>query len=720
MSNSDYGEEGWHLVSGIDEEKQIEKWERSKGQWSGHGKHASSKFNDQSIEALEELGSGTYGLVERISFKAVTMARKHIKLCNRMPIDRIREEANVMEVLSHKHIVKLVGTYTKRRRVRNVEVERDFFLLLYPAATCDLDDFLRDVGTMIAGTCEEKSEAETRLQLLGLKEFGRLGGEKKIPRNSSIDGDTRRPSTAIEFLLRTLGCIAEAVAYVHERGIRHRDLKPKNILLSRGRVFLADFGIARDVRDSDNTQTAGGTGTTLWKAPEVYLGNDHHMSPADVWSLGCIFLAAITAVYGETKEKFQKALRHERDPSRENPRIRKHIHDLQQKATTAWLTNKDEINIDIKHVLELVERMLRHDPKERPTMMQVNISLSELGGLNQTFHLQCCYKDKNHLTEALHKRLHLAHTSNLNSEVQISTLQEEIERYKDRIDSLEKARNTAQTVLELERKHTNNRHESLQQRFNQELTERKKLEERLNSMNQTSFRRSNSHAKGRGRSNGSFRRNESHNGGNFQSKGQWPRQPSKNEEEPTAIQRRPSALPLPVRPSTPLRPHWRQNWSGNNTTSSNSTSKSATPIRPSFWNRNSKQGTGSISSNSSAKYLPTTPNRPPLLQNPGSGNSTLTSSTYSVFSAVKESGSSAASSVTPESPESPSIDTVLPKRTGVSTDSSFFPSNADAKCVVSREESRTLKSEEVVVTSKDLQSPKPSWAKRVAQGSSMG
>lgn len=309
-----------------------------------------------------------------------------------------------MERLSHKHIVKLVGTYTTgRRRVRNIELERDFFLLLYPAATCDMDEFIRDVGTMILGTCGDKREAESRLQLLGLKEFGHLGGEKKIPRNSSIGGPAKRPSTAIEFLLRTLGCIAEAVAYVHEQKIRHRDLKPKNILLSPGRVYLADFGIARDVRDSDNTQTAAGTGTKLWKAPEVHLGNDHHMSSADVWSLGCIFLAAITAIYGEAREKFELALRNELDSTKENLMLRKHIQDLQRKATAAWLVNRDEINIDVKHILELVERMLRHDPKQRPTMVQVNISLSELGGLNQTFHLQCCHKDNARLTEALRK-----------------------------------------------------------------------------------------------------------------------------------------------------------------------------------------------------------------------------------------------------------------------------------------------------------------------------
>lgn len=41
------------------------------------------------------------------------------------------------------------------------------------------------------------------------------------------------------------GCLANAVAHIHETGIRHRDIKPENILMKGGAVLLADFGISK-------------------------------------------------------------------------------------------------------------------------------------------------------------------------------------------------------------------------------------------------------------------------------------------------------------------------------------------------------------------------------------------------------------------------------------------------------------------------------------------
>src|SRR5262249_59119714 len=46
--------------------------------------------------------------------------------------------------------------------------------------------------------------------------------------------------------------VAQALEYAHERGVIHRDLKPSNILFdSRGRVRIADFGIAASVGESE-------------------------------------------------------------------------------------------------------------------------------------------------------------------------------------------------------------------------------------------------------------------------------------------------------------------------------------------------------------------------------------------------------------------------------------------------------------------------------------
>ncbi|KAF8655275.1 hypothetical protein AX16_003175 [Volvariella volvacea WC 439] len=85
------------------------------------------------------------------------------------------------------------------------------------------------------------------------------------------------------------------LAYLHHKGVIHRDIKGPNILINnRGELKLADFGLARFYqkrRKSDYTNRV----ITLWyRPPELLLGATVYGPEVDMWSAGCIMLELFT------------------------------------------------------------------------------------------------------------------------------------------------------------------------------------------------------------------------------------------------------------------------------------------------------------------------------------------------------------------------------------------------------------------------------------------
>ncbi|KAK8842741.1 hypothetical protein M9Y10_025604 [Tritrichomonas musculus] len=140
--------------------------------------------------------------------------------------------------------------------------------------------------------------------------------------------------------------ITEALAYCHEKGIAHRDIKTQNILLDMsGHSHLADFGLSLKTQKGQLYLSNGGS--FEFTAPEIFTKKPHDPLAGDAWALGVVF--AIMAS-GSSPWKYES------------------LGDLKIIASQAQIQYKKPIP-DI--IDDLIRQLITINPSERLTMKQV-------------------------------------------------------------------------------------------------------------------------------------------------------------------------------------------------------------------------------------------------------------------------------------------------------------------------------------------------------------
>lgn len=310
---------------------------------SGEGRHRHFGIDgDNYFVQVKPLGKGAFGEVDHVrsrlsrnEFARKRMPRGRTFSKDREAILSFERELDVLKKLTHTHLVKFIGSYTDPKYVS---------LIVAPVAECNLAEYLN---------------------------------RSPFPAEAKVE------------LRRFFGCLCAGLLYLHENQIRHKDLKPSNILVHNGTVLIADFGTSLDWKDKGNSTTyrIPMAITPRYSAPEVLAWQPRNSS-SDVYSLGMVYLEMATLLRGETLSNMEQFFQeHNTQETYTNALIQTNAATLD--LWIAQLTSRPNPASDNDPLLWIRE-MLRADPGARPTAFKLHETIAASTG---DFTGQCCAAD---------------------------------------------------------------------------------------------------------------------------------------------------------------------------------------------------------------------------------------------------------------------------------------------------------------------------------------
>jgi serine/threonine protein kinase len=278
-----------------------------------NGRHRHFKRGDVlPFQDGDILGTGTYGRVDKvlslISYKHYARKRVYRQHAfankSRNLIGDFIREVHLLKHMKHRHVVELTGSYTDPTY---------FAIIMSPVADMDFSKYLE--------TCQKDS---------------------------------------FHTLRTYFGCLATALQYLHSNNIRHKDIKPQNILIHSSNILFTDFGLSRDTTGAESA-SSGFTGyTPRYCAPEI-TESDSRSYPSDIWSLGCVFLEMLVVLKG-------KGLPWMRDDFFANHGNNQTFVRTNTEATVQLLATLEGMESPIDNVvIQWVQDMTQRSPGSRPS-----------------------------------------------------------------------------------------------------------------------------------------------------------------------------------------------------------------------------------------------------------------------------------------------------------------------------------------------------------------
>ncbi|KAL8703258.1 MAG: hypothetical protein Q9201_003564 [Fulgogasparrea decipioides] len=306
-----------YLESGID-------FEWPEGVGKRHGNHCTlhngpipliwkERISDKKASIDIYVGGDEYAFKEPFAVKTI---REKTQLKSKT---RARNEIESMRDLRYPHVAALLGTYTYQDRLS---------ILIFPAAPCDLHMFLKviskemiDVGrgrNLLQDLANQRTRTDTPESRSSTSSFRDGAGSPGLSSPSlnnphvSIEQEKWPLKLALPAKLESLRgyfvCLSQALNYIHESDVRHKDIKPENILIdASGSVVLTDFGISRRFpKKAPHVTNDQWDFTRKYASPEIMRGKKAPRDdPSDVFSLGCVFLEMASLILGRDLERFR-------------------------------------------------------------------------------------------------------------------------------------------------------------------------------------------------------------------------------------------------------------------------------------------------------------------------------------------------------------------------------------------------------------------------------